>query len=507
VTVPDRREQPRRRLGLRRHAVLAFGGGAALLSAALSVTTYAVVHHYLLSRRQAATVTQAYVGAAFVQQELQVSLADVTDVLSSLTTPEGTRVLVLRHGRWYSNSISLGAASLPVSLTDAVAGGHVAEQRVVLDGTPVVAVGIPLPSVDTAFFEVRSLAELQGTFDTLAVVLAIAAVVTSVGGWVLGWRAARRLMSPIVEVSDAASAIASGQLDRRLPVGRDPDLAPLTSSFNDMVESLERRIERDARFASDVSHELRSPLTAVNTAVDLMDRFRDRLPVEGRRALEVLHNEVRRFTDMVQDLLEISRIDAGVAEVDLEGVPLDELVRHVVDARTTVPLVIVEPDARGLVIQADKRRLQRVLVNLLDNADAHAGGATSVRVARREDDALLSVEDGGPGITAGDEDRIFERFFRSTVPRQRGATTGTGLGLALVLEHVRAHGGRVTVQNLPGGGARFTVAVPLRHPPTPDRDPAAGDNLEHGRGSGDRDVAGVTHDGGAPAAVSEMGSG
>jgi signal transduction histidine kinase len=441
--------------------MFAFGIGAALVSMVLALVTYGVAYHYLLSRRQSGSVTQTLANARFVQQELQSPLTDIPDVLSSLVTPEGTRSLLYRAGRWYSPSVSVGRGSLPASLTTAVRAGNPAEQRFVLDGTPSIAVGVPIPSIGAEFFQVRTLGDLQQTLDTLAAILAGTALTTTAVGCLLGRWASRRLMLPLTGVATVATAIADGDLHRRLPVDNDPDLGSLAASFNGMVTSLEQRIRRDARFASDVSHELRSPLTAVATSVDVMEAFRGSLPPDGQRALDLLHLEVRRFSTMVQDLLEISRMDAGATDLDVEEVPLDELVERTVAARAHRVPVQVSPDAVGGVVRVDKRRLQRVLANLLDNADAYAGGAVLVAVDRNGSWTTVSVEDNGPGVPAGEREHVFDRFFRGAAAGRRNSTSGTGLGLALAAEHVRAHGGSIAVEDRPGGGARFTIALPV----------------------------------------------
>lgn len=438
-----------------------FGIGAALVSLTLALVTYAVAYHYLLSRRQTGSVTQTLANARFVQQELQSPSTDIPGVLSSLVTPEGTRSLLYRGGRWYSPSVSLGRGSLPTSLTATVRAGHPAEQRFVLDGTPSLAVGVPIPSIGADFFQVRTLGDLQQTLDTLGAILAGTALATTAAGCLLGRWASRRLMMPLTGVATVATAIAGGDLDRRLPVDNDPDLGSLAASFNGMVSSLEQRIRHDARFASDVSHELRSPLTAVAASVDVMEAFRGSLPPDGQRALDLLRLEVTRFSTMVQDLLEISRLDAGAGDLDIEEMPLDELVERTVAARAQRVRVQVSPDAVGGVVRADKRRLQRVLANLLDNADAYAGGAVLVAVDRNGSRTTVSVEDNGPGVPVGEREYVFDRFFRGAAAGRRNATSGTGLGLALAAEHVRAHGGSIAVENRPEGGARFTIALPV----------------------------------------------
>ncbi len=231
-------------------------------------------------------------------------------------------------------------------------------------------------------------------------------------------------------------------------------------SFNRMTDALQARIQRDARFASDVSHELRSPLTTLAAALEVVTARRDEMPERARQGLDLLSAEVGRFGQLVEDLLEISRIDAGVAELALEEVVLAEFVLHALRASGAgiVP-VDIEGPASGGIVQADKRRLERVVANLVDNARRYGGGVTRVSVELEGAWVRLAVEDAGPGIAVDERGRIFERFARGAAGR-RGESDGTGLGLALVHEHVRLHGGRVRVEDRSGGGARFVVELP-----------------------------------------------
>jgi two-component system, OmpR family, sensor histidine kinase MtrB len=471
-----RRRRPRRRLGLRPRVTIAFAAGAAVLSAALSLTTYGLVHHYLLDERESTAIHEAYAHARVLKRDLTYAGANLGEALSSLIDAQGTVTLAYRQGEWYSASVSLGEssgasrpASLPASLVKMVSGGVPARQRVIAQGQPAVVVGVPLESVHADYFEIQSLGELDRTLNLLAVVLFGCSLATTAGGLLVGRWASGRLVRPLHSIADVAAAISAGALDQRLPPSDDPDLSVLAASFNEMVGALEERIKRDARFASDVSHELRSPLTTVQATVELLEASRAGLSPDGRRALDLLSGEIRRFSDMVQDLLEISRFDAGAAHLDLEELALDDLVVNTVAAYShDAVLVTVAPEANGSWLLGDRRRLQRVLVNLLDNAKAHAGGAVGVRVDRRGDEAEVAVDDIGPGVQAAERSAIFERFYRGAAAGRRSESSGTGLGLALVAEHVKAHNGKVDVTDRPGGGARFVVRLPLMSLVTPE---------------------------------------
>lgn len=450
------------RLGLRARVTFAFTAGALGLSASLALIAFGTAHHYLLSDRESAATSQAYLDARLVKGDLAAGSADVATVLSTLDSSSTSRVLVYRKGRWFSTSVAFGHHDLPARLTSMVLAGKPARQRITFDSQPAIAVGLPIPAVGVDYFEVHSLSELSHTLRTLGVVLVAAALLSTVGGTVIGLWASRRLARPFTDVTSVAKAISGGGLELRLPESTDRDLAPLVSAFNGMVDTLAERMRRDARFASDVSHELRSPLTTVRSSVELLGGFSELLPNEGAEAMERLGLEVGRLCDLVEDLLEMSRLDAGATALHLEEVELVELVGHAVSSQgTAAPKLEVSPGVEGTVVRADKRRIQRVLANLLDNADRYAGGATGVCLSRQGSWAHLTVEDAGPGIAPEDRERVFERFYRGASAGRRAGTSGSGLGLALVAEHVRAHGGTVTASERPGGGTRFTVALPV----------------------------------------------
>jgi signal transduction histidine kinase len=284
-------------------------------------------------------------------------------------------------------------------------------------------------------------------------------------------------------------AIADGQLDTRVDAGDDADLEELASAFNRMTANLQDRIEREARFTSDVSHELRSPLTTLAATVSVIEGHRDELAPRAQRALDLLDGDLRRFTRMVDDLLEISRFDAGSAELSLDEVDPGELVRRAVAAAALVdedgvrrPVtfpVDVGSGVEGLRLRVDKRRFERVMANLVENATQYAGGVTRVLVERQPAVSpghhvpataiRVVVEDQGPGVADTERGHLFERFYRGARAGHRAAGEGTGLGLSLVAEHVRLHGGRVWSEPGPGCGTRFVVELPL-HPTPPGHD-------------------------------------
>ena len=264
------------------------------------------------------------------------------------------------------------------------------------------------------------------------------------------------------DIGVAAAAIAAGRLDARLDAGDDKELFALATGFNAMVETLQERIERDARFASDVSHELRSPLTTLHSSAEVMLARRDRLDPRSARALDLLTDEIGRFERLVEDLLEISRYDAGAAVIELEPVDVVKLVGSVLDETGQDGVDVESPSS--VVTIADRRRLGQAVRNLVSNAGTHGGGVTRVTVASSGDDVRIAVEDRGPGVAPEDREAIFGRFSRGRGARRRGSSDGVGLGLALTSEHVRVQGGRVWVEDASPCGARFVIQLPLQQP-------------------------------------------
>jgi signal transduction histidine kinase len=218
----------------------------------------------------------------------------------------------------------------------------------------------------------------------------------------------------------------------------------------------------------------------MSATVEVLENMRNELPDRAQTALDLLSADVDRFQQLVEDLLEISRFDAGAIKLHLEEVLVAEMVIQAVSAigGGVVP-VMYDEDVSDVIVRVDKRRLARVLANLLDNAEKYAGGATGVTISKVGDDVQISVEDAGPGVPAEDRDRIFDRFSRGTESGKRSSDSGVGLGLALVTEHIRLHGGEVWVEDQRGGqhGARFVVSLPVVDIPSTTETPSAAEDL------------------------------
>ena len=452
-----------RRRRLRFRVMMTFAALGLVAVAAVSAATYGLTSRYLLSQRQTSATRQAQANARLVRSLIRTPDPDITQLLSSLGTPAAGRSLVHTDGAWFSASTGLGPEILPAELTDVVLDkGRPARQRFDDGRAIVLGIGIPLGG-DNAYFEVFPLGELTRTLSTLRWSLLAASGFASVGSLALGYWASGRVLRPVVDIGRTAAAIAAGRLDARLDAAGDDELFALANGFNSMVDSLRDRIDRDARFASDVSHELRSPLTTLRSAVEIMQSRRGELPPRSARALDLLAEEVDRFENLVTDLLEISRYDAGVARLDLEPVDLVALVERVL-ADQGSPDLSVDGDLSGdeRIQMVDRRRVEQSVSNLVRNAKAHGGGVVAAGVLGGNDSVSVYVEDRGPGVAPDEREAIFQRFFRGSIAGRRSSSDGVGLGLALVHEQARLHGGQVWVEEVQPRGARFVIQLPRR---------------------------------------------
>ncbi|GIU83275.1 MAG: two-component sensor histidine kinase [Acidimicrobiales bacterium] len=453
-----------RRIRLRTRVVLAFTLGGLVLSGILSSITFVLTRDNLLEQRERVAISRAATNALIIRSGLDPA-ADIRGLLETVATPEGANPLLNYQGRWTAlNEVEFGSNALPAQLREAVLDGRPARMRYLNGGRSYLALGIPIPERGAYYFEGISLEPIEDTLDSLVLSMIGATLVTTVAGALLGLYAGRAVLAPLSDIGNAARAIASGKLDVHLQMSRDPDLSSIIDAFNEMVAALAERIERDARFASEVSHELRSPLMTLSASAEVLENLRSEMPERARAALDLLVSDLDRFRKLVEDLLEMSRIDAGAVRLDMEEVVIAEVLRNATAAlgRSSLP-VEVSQDAAGLVVLLDRRRFAQVLANLFDNADKYAEGPVVVKLERAGERVLVAVEDDGPGVPPEERQVIFDRFSRGSAGGRRGSDTGTGLGLALVVEHMRLLGGRVWVEDRPDGrqGARFVLEFPI----------------------------------------------
>jgi two-component system sensor histidine kinase MtrB len=288
----------------------------------------------------------------------------------------------------------------------------------------------------------------------------------------IAWLVVRQVVTPVRMAAGIAERLSAGRLQERMKVAGEDDIARLGEAFNKMAQNLQLKIQQledlsrmQRRFVSDVSHELRTPLTTVRMAADVIHEARvDFDPVTGRSA-ELLADQLDRFESLLADLLEISRFDAGAAALEAEPIDLREVVRRVVSgaeplAERKGTQIRVLGDQQPVVAEADARRVERVLRNLVVNAVEHGEGKdVIVKLAAAGGAVAVAVRDFGVGLKPGEATRVFSRFWRADPARAR-TTGGTGLGLSIALEDARLHGGWLQAWGEPGGGSQFRLTLP-----------------------------------------------
>lgn len=449
--------------GLQTKIVVRFTTVALVLSILLGSITYLTVRQVLMEDRENNAVQQVARDARMLSALGAPASPNPSDLLVALRPPTRSTPLLLSNGQWFAASLQVRPEDLPVELVDMVQDGTPALQTIQLREIPVLIVGVPIGS--GSYFEVLSLSDIASTLATLQTVLIVAGIVTTLAGVGLADWMASRVLRPLRQIAAVASEISAGALDSRLDGSLDRDLAVLTEAFNRMADSLAYRIAKEARFASDVAHELRTPLTTVLTSLSVLEGRRDELSEEGREALQLLSRDVRRLERTAADLIEIAKLDAGVDEADLEPLPTAAVVGGLLHRlrRPDIP-VDIDRRAAGRLVRVDARRLERVLSNLIDNAEVHGGGVLRIVVEGDVGTVRVAIEDRGPGVAPQERERIFERFARGSIRGVSGGAAGSGLGLALAYENTRVQGGRVWVEDTAGGGARFVVELQADEP-------------------------------------------
>lgn len=352
------------------------------------------------------------------------------------------------------------------ALLEIVAGGRLGWQWLDLDDDPYLVVAGRRPVAGPDFYIYFPAGDVTGALTRLWQALLIGGGALVLLAALVAGLIARGVLRPVAAAGRAASAIAGGDLSARLPVESADEFGAWAESFNRMAASLESSIadlqegrDRERRFVADVSHELRTPLTALVGEASLLKEHLAAMPGEPGRLGELLAADTERLRALVEDLLEISRLDAGSDAGNPAEFDAASLAAAVIADRCPAAQLV---SPRPLRVGSDRRRLERILGNLLDNASRHGGGS-DVRVSLRRDGSNLVavVADRGPGVPAADLDRLFERFYKADASR---AGTGSGLGLAIARSHARAVGGDLVARLRPGGGLEFEARLPVTEP-------------------------------------------
>lgn len=436
------------RMRLRTRVALSFAALSIMVAGTVSVGTYAFARWYLVSQRESTALTRAALDSRAAAAALNAG-AVPSAALDQIPSVGTSQPMIQLQSTWYTRAVTVSPSALPDELL-AAATPNGAHQRFTIGGDPYYVVAIPIES--GMYVEVFPLRDLDATLTLGGWILVGISLLAAALGAVIGETAVGRILEPVRRLGAGARRLASGELSTRIDETGDPDLDPIAESFNEMADAIQTRIGRERRFTANVSHELRSPLTSVLGTAELLDRRRDELPERDAAVVTVLLQQVRRMSRMLLDLLEISRITAD-DPIQWESTDVTELCRDVLRQRGLDPALVTGES----ILRTDARRLERIVGNLIDNAERHGGGAVRVVVQREAKGARIVVDDGGPGIDESMRERLFEPFTRGESTEQ---TDGAGLGLAIVREQATALGGDVAIESSPEGGARFVAQLP-----------------------------------------------
>jgi two-component system sensor histidine kinase MtrB len=395
------------------------------------------------------------------------TIQDITD--SGLTETFRRRgfesVIDLGGGEAVKSNDSLGdlLERLPPDVPARVGRGELAYAWIDVAGKSSLVIGGLAPGGGLAVYFVRGVDSIATAVDQLRAVLLIGALLLVLVALLTARMLARGILAPIEEAGETAERIERGDLLARVPVTSHDEFGTWADRFNRMTDTLAESIRRleaaqhqNRRFVADVSHELRTPLTALTAEASIVREHLDELPPESRRAAEMLVNDVARLRTLVEELMELSRFDANAEQVALEKVDVGRLIETVRATRS--PKARFDAPERPVVIDADPRRLERILGNFLDNAKEHAGDVdVEIELDGRRDEVMLAVSDRGPGVPPDRLELIFDRFTKVDPSRAGGSS---GLGLAIAAEHAALMGGYLQAMNREDGGLRLELVLP-----------------------------------------------
>ncbi|MEU9118798.1 ATP-binding protein [Streptomyces sp. NPDC048506] len=466
-----------RRFGLRTRLVVAFVLVTLISAVTSTALAYRESRSAVLERAQNAVLTdfRNRVGEVAADLDIPPDRSTLTRFAGSVSRGLGDDIVVARYHDLTATSDSLADQTriTPELRTAVRTTGRLRYQRVAWHGEPFLVVGasVAFASGRTSDLDVFTIAPLRAEEEDIAVLLSsvragLLPVVLLAAA--LALLAARTVLRPVRDLSRATRKLAAGELSTRVTVkGRD-ELAELAETFNHTAESLQASVaelrdqeERARRFVADVSHELRTPLAAMTMVSTVLDEDADQLPPDSALAARTVSAEVAQLTRLVQDLIEISRFDAGTVALDAAETDLAELVRQVLTRRGWSAEVHTDL-AEGVRAVVDRRRIDVVVANLVGNALRHGAKPVAVVLRATEDEITLDVTDRGPGLPPEVLPHVFDRFYKADTARRR--SEGSGLGTAIALENAQLHGGTLVAANRSEGGAVFTLRLPRNRP-------------------------------------------
>jgi signal transduction histidine kinase len=452
----------------RRRLAVTYAVVAAVATGALALGTYLVVFRARLDDSVSSSLAQARTNLVLGGTVLGESTAqdDVDDLLEDYAGRQDFETVALIGGDAFPSRFSFESPPVSAIMQRLVRKGELAFERVRVAGAPYLVVGGRLRSSPVELYFYSSEQALRDDLAQLRSILLTGWGIVVVLSGAAGALVARRVLRPVRQASGAAHALAEGLLETRLPVEADDEFGVWAASFNEMVDALEEKIRalskaqaRERRFTSDVAHELRTPVTALAAEASLLGEQLERMPLEAKRPAQLLVEDVGRLRRLVEELIEISRLDAGREDIRTQTVDLAKLTAGLLRSHGWDTAVFL--DTEPAVVETDPRRVERILSNLIENAVVHGGRDVAIRVRRNETDAIVEVRDRGAGIAPVHLEHVFERFYKADPARAGG---GSGLGLAIALENARLLGGGIDAWSEIGVGSRFTLRLPVAKP-------------------------------------------
>jgi signal transduction histidine kinase len=480
---------PRVRHSLLRRVALIFVAAVVITALALALSAYlltkAAQEDEALEKALAQSSFNLFLADSMLPAEPEDT--DYNQLVDAFKIRGDFATLVEAGSRTFKSGPNVDLALITAELAAKVAEGHIGYQTIDMAGEPTLVVGGQIRSGDLAVYFFYPQAQRLQDLATLRNILAVAGAILAVLGAIAGYLLARGLVRPIRRASKAAVQMSRGDLDIRLPSGSD-EFGVLAASFNRMAENLQAKMldleagqARERRFVADVTHELRTPVSALVGEASLLksklEADPSACPPEVNRLVTMVNGDITRLRQLVDELLEISRLEAQAAETVLEPVDLGSFLGQLVQVHgwsDAVRVVIAgdgDASTQGLVVYADRRRLERIIVNLVENAFRHGAAPVTIEAkpgtapespeSRESEKSRLvqvAVTDSGPGIPAEHLPNVFDRFYKADP--SRSSSRGSGLGLAIARENARLLGGDVTAANVPGLGARFVLTLP-----------------------------------------------
>jgi len=449
--------------GMRTRLFAGFAAVALITAAIITGSSYFLLRDSLINRVASGAAAELTDAVQLNGPELLQSQSSQTDFgIAGQMAKRGGYVVVITSRGAAQSTADIGLSEVPAAFREA-AKTQIVQQRTIVRGVPYVLTGTTLQAGGPEIYLFTPLDNEQGILTELITIGSVSGGLALLGAGGVAFLATRNVLVPIRRLGHAARMLGQGDLDVRLEVKGTDEIADVSRTFNETAAALARSMDElramDAasrRFVADVSHELRTPLTAMTAVTEVLEDVEDADPTTISAA-HLIANETKRLARLVEDLMEISRFDAGTAAMRVEDVNLTELIEATLGARGWTSKVMVSAPPL-LPARVDTRRIDVVVANLVGNALKHGGEPVALSIYDQGTHVLVQVADSGPGIPAEALPHIFDRFYKAD--KARGRSDGSGLGLSIAFENARMHGGELSARNRPEGGAVFTLRFP-----------------------------------------------